>query len=144
MTSFLLHKKCNFNNLDVTKIIEFKAFKFLEFFMRKGFDINCSNNPTIVPPIITIMRFGKIDLNEKFFSMGAVLNKEIILEYNCIQKACSSGNVELYNYLMSYKPELQAKDIISAINNVINHYIIICTYKDEKEEANNCLTKKLT
>lgn len=122
MVNFFLDKNCNFNNLDVSSIIRRKRFKFLSFLMKKGFDINCSANPSIEPPIVTIVNLRNINLIKFFISKGALLNNEIILKYKCIQSACETGSLELFNYLMSYKPELKEEDIKGSLYKAIIYY----------------------
>ena len=138
MINFFLEKNCNFNNLDVSKVIQCKAFRFLKFLIQKGFDINCSKNPSIELPIVTIMRFKNIDLIKHFISLGALLNGEIILKCKCIQLACKCGSFELFNYLMSFKPELKEDDIKSSLNSVFSNFSL-SKYGKENDEENECL-----
>ena len=55
MVNFLLEKKCTLNSINPLMIIRARAFNFLDFLIKKGFDISAPNQSSFMTPIVSVI-----------------------------------------------------------------------------------------
>lgn len=127
MVQFLLDKNCTLDMVDISKILNVKSMPFIEFLIEKGYDLSCSKNPSITPPIVRLITIGNMNLINNFIAKGSILNNEIILENKCIEQAIRLENCELFEFLMKYKPDLSPEYAKDLLRHIIERYN--CCYK---------------
>ena len=107
LVNFLLSKNCNLNDINV-KDLNFttKWTPFMEFLKQKGVDFSHLASNDGVPLIVKSIKKGSLESIKKNISEGMELNKEIIEKYDLINYACQKGKVDLFHFLIKYKPTL--------------------------------------
>lgn len=125
MIDLLLEKNCNFNQIDITDIIRDQSFSLLSFLIEKGLNVSSSNDSTKMPPIVPMIKWGSLTHVKELLSKGAVLDKDIILKYKCVQVACEKCDYNMFNFLMSYQPDLTDEDLLISLQNAVSSCIII-------------------
>lgn len=111
IANFLLNKKCTFDHVDLSENVKNDWSHFMDFLIENGVDL--SQNPfDKIPLIVYTISTGKLQRIKKMIKMGAILNKEIISDFNCVYNTCKFKRLELFKFLMSYKPTIRNANAI--------------------------------
>lgn len=138
MVNFLLDKKCTFRIIEPSILIRRESFDFLNFLIEKGLDISEKNEHLLVPPVVSMIRKGSYSRVVDLVSKGAAINKEIINKYNLIRSISAKCDLKLFNYVMSFDPDISDQDYEMILKNAIIRYY--STLDDSENETYNCLS----
>lgn len=105
----LLHKYgAKFDNLalDLKKIMIRDYMALIDFLKEKSVNLNSLVSVSGDPIIVESIKYRKMDFIEKLISEGVELNDRIILQYDLIEFACSIGDLNIFNFLLNFKPSI--------------------------------------
>lgn len=138
LVNFLLSKKCTFDDVNSYDNFRRKWTPFMTFLKEKGLDFNFKENPYSIPLIVKSIQQGSLNSIKSLMDHGIKLNEDIISKYDCIYHACKRGNIELFNFLISYKPEIN--NIKQCISSLISKYAqCMKSKKQSKKTMNDCI-----
>lgn len=108
LVCFLLDKKCTFNKIHNYISFKSKWTPFMSFLKEKGADfLSNPEDDYTCPLIIKSIKSGNLKTVKKMIEEGAELTKEMIFKYNCFLYGCRMLKMDLFNFLLSYEPDIE-------------------------------------
>lgn len=103
MVEFLLKKGVTLDNVDLAINTKKSWGPFMDFLFENGIDLKGSHG---TPSLIAAIKQGNIKNVKKLISKGAKLDRDIIMQNDCILDVCTNGKADLFDFLMSFKPDI--------------------------------------
>lgn len=91
--------------LNFSEIMQGKYISLIDFLIEKVSDINSIRSTNGDPIIVESIRYDNSKLVKRLISGGAILNEDIISQYNLIEYACYIRNLRIFNILIELAPE---------------------------------------
>lgn len=120
LIEYFLNKNCTFENINIFPRFSSKWTPFMTYLKEKGFDFKYCKDNRFIPLIVRSINRGNIQSIKKLIDEGIELNSEIISDYDCINTACKSCKVDLFNFLLSYNPTI--KDVNKCLKTLVDKY----------------------
>lgn len=111
IVTFLLTKKVSFEGVDLSMVTSKKWTPFMDFLLKKGYDLSKNTNSSGVPSIVSTIKGGSLKNVKKMIDKGAYLDDKIITEHNCILSACQTAKRDLFDFLMSFNPVIKNGEV---------------------------------
>ena len=107
IVSFLVSKNCDLQNS--LSFINFRGkwTPFMSFLKSKGASFTNITLKSGLPVIVEAAKFVNLKNLKKLISEGFELNKEIIERYNLFSITARAANIDTFQFLMSFEPELK-------------------------------------
>lgn len=104
---------------------------FMDFLEKKGFKFSKKL-------LVQSIQCGNMKSFNKLLELGVELNKELIYQYDCIEKVCNIVNMKLFTILNEYHPRIKNPEncikILIKKHSQFKHYS-----KPSKKKIENCL-----
>lgn len=110
LVSFLVDKNCKIEKINSFLNFKSKWTPFMSSLKEKGADFQDEKDLWSVPLIIRSIKSGNLKSVKKMMDEGMKLNKDLISKYDCVNWACEKGKIDLFNFLLSYEPEINRKN----------------------------------
>lgn len=116
--SLLLDKEVKIDYFDIFCIISEKNFPLLDFLIDKGIKMS-DYDKMFKPLIVHIIEYGDFEKVKHFISRGIVLNKEIIEKHSCLSIVSKKCDLDFFNFILSFEPDLTDDDFKEALNETL-------------------------
>lgn len=132
LASFLLTKGCNFSKVKFDYNAGRDWNPLMDLLLQNGLQLSTcliENRPFIVRTIES----GNVKRVKMMISKGAVLNNEIIIRYKCVCYCCANGKIDMFKYLMKFKPTIN--DPVYCIKTLMSQYNHCASYNIKKGDT---------